>query len=587
MARMQTGLFVKFTNHIARVIACSLLLALPSCTSPPIRNPAPAPDVPPVFNAVMIPEVIPLPTIDGATGQQPATPPAPNGATNPAPGQPPASNGTTDPALIPLATGNGVAGQQPIPPPAPNGTPAPEPIPPPAPQVVPSLESSAQLGIAEFFNDPLLMNLIGEGLAGNRELMILNEEVEVARNEILGRSGAYLPFVTFGARADLTKRGNFTPEGALDDQIEYLPGKHFPNPVPDFLGVFNLFWHVDIWREFRNARDAAGQRFIAANERRNYFVTRMVAEIAENYYGLMALDNRLENLDQTIQLQQQSREIAKAKKEAARGTELAVQRFQAEVSRNQSEKLIVNQEIIEVENRINFLLNRYPQPVERISAGFYDLNIHPLSVGIPPQLLANRPDIRQAERELEAAGLDVLVARAHFFPRLDISSGVGYEAFDPHYLFWTPESLIYNVAGDLVGPVINKRAIQAEYMSANARQLQALYNYQRVVLNAFTEVVNRISRVENFSRSIEIKKQQLASLQASVEAASRLFQNPRVEEQVEYLEVLLAQRDLRDARTALIEAKREQLGAIVNTYQALGGSDPSSIVNGGPLQPHP
>ena len=201
-------------------------------------------------------------------------------------------------------------------------------------------------------------------------------------------------------------------------------------------------------------------------------MTRLVADIAENYYALMALDKRLANLDQTIELQEQSLEIAKAKMDAGRGTELAVQRFQAEVRKNQSEKLIVQQEIIEAENRINFLVDRFPQPVERNTAGFFDLSIHPLSVGVPAQLLQNRPDIRQAERELEAAGLDVKVARAHFFPRLDITGGIGYQAFNPKYLF-NPEALIYNAAGELAAPLINKAAIQAEYLTANARQLQS------------------------------------------------------------------------------------------------------------------
>src|SRR5262249_8817477 len=261
----------------------------------------------------------------------------------------------------------------------------------------------------------------------------------------------------------------------------------------------NLFWQLDIWRELRNARDAAAQRYFAASERRNYFVTRLVAEIAENYYGLMALDKRLETLDNIIELQEQSLKLGKARKEAARGTELAVQRFQAEVRKTQSEKLIVKQEIVEVENRINFLVNRFPQPVERRSAGFFDLKIHTLSVGVPAQLLQNRPDIRQAERELEAAGLDVKVARAHFFPRLDISGRAASEAFNPKSLFWTPDALIYNVAGALTAPLINKKAIKAESLSANARQLESVYNSQRVILNAFTEVVNRLSMVENYS----------------------------------------------------------------------------------------
>jgi outer membrane protein, multidrug efflux system len=429
-----------------------------------------------------------------------------------------------------------------------------------------SSENSSQLGVAQFFNDPILVHLIDQAVAGNRELKILDEDVQIARNEILARQGTYLPFVTFGASAGLERHSDFTPLGAAEKQLEYLPGKHFPDPLGNFLGAFNFFWQLDIWRELRNARDAAAQRYVAASERRNYFVTRLVAEIAENYYGLMALDKRLETLDQTIELQEKSLQFAKARMEAGRGTKLAVQRFQAEVRKNQSEKLIVKQEIVEVENRINFLVNRFPQPVERMSAGFFDLNIHPLSVGVPAQLLQNRPDIRQAERELEAAGLDVKVARAHFFPRLDVTAGVGYQAFSPRYLF-NPDALIYNVAGNLVAPVINKKAIKAEYLSANAKQLESVYNYQRVILNAFTEVINRLSMVENYSRSIEIKKQQLASLEASVDSASQLFQNARVE----YVEVLLAQRDLLEARTVLIGTKRQQLSAIVNACQALGG----------------
>ncbi|HTU23862.1 MAG TPA: TolC family protein, partial [Pirellulales bacterium] len=250
-----------------------------------------------------------------------------------------------------------------------------------------------------------------------------------------------------------------------------------------------------------------------------------------------------------------------------RGTELGVQRFLAEVRKNQSQKLIIRQDIIEVENRINFLCGRYPQPVQRNSTNFIDLALRALAVGVPSQLLQNRPDIRQAERELEAAGLDVRVARANFYPKMFITGGVGYEAFNTKYLFVTPESLIYNAAGDLVAPVINRRGIRADYMSSNARQLQALYEYQRTILNAFTEVVNRVNKVQNYSISIELKKQQLAGLEKAVDVAGNLFQNARIE----YIDVLFAQRDRNDARMILIETKKEQLSAIVNAYQALGG----------------
>ena len=191
----------------------------------------------------------------------------------------------------------------------------------------------------------------------------------------------------------------------------------------------------------------------------------------------MGLDKRLENLDQIIAFQKQSLTIAEARKEAGRDTELAVRRLQADVQRNQSEKLIINQSIIRSENRINFLVNRYPQRVERDSTGFYDLEIHPLSVGVPSQLLQNRPDIRQAERELAATGLDVKVARINFFPQLVINGGTGLQSYVINHLF-EPQAVIGNLAAGLVGPLVNKRAIRAQYLSANARQLQAIYNYQ-------------------------------------------------------------------------------------------------------------
>jgi NodT family efflux transporter outer membrane factor (OMF) lipoprotein len=435
----------------------------------------------------------------------------------------------------------------------------------------PSPESSAQLKIEEFFGDPMLVGYIEQALAGNQELRILAQEIQIASNEILARRGAYLPFLTIGGGAGLNKYSTFSLEGAAIRDDVFRTGQFFPNPLPNFLLGTNLFWQLDIWRQLRNARDAAALRYFSTGEGRNYLVTRLVAEIAENYYRLIALDARLENLNRIIALQERSYEIAKARRDAARGTDLPVRRFLAEVRKNQAEKLIVNQDIIQAENRINFLLGRFPQPVQRRRVNIIDLDMHALSLGVPSQLLQNRPDIRQAERALVAAGLDVKVARANFLPLATINSGVGYQAFNTKYLLLTPESLIYNIAGDLIAPLVNKKAIQAEYMSANSKQLQAIYNYQRVIINAVTEVTNRVTRVENYGKSIEIKKQQVQSLEAAVAAATSLYQLPRAELPIDYLDVLTAQNELFVAIRDLIDTKGEQLFAIVNAYQALGG----------------
>ena len=430
-----------------------------------------------------------------------------------------------------------------------------------------SLENSAQVGYREFFEDPTLTCLMDEALMGNQELKILAQDVRIANLEVLKRSGAYLPFVTLGALTGLEKSSRFSPMGAVEDQLSGAPGRGFPEPLPNFMVAANVSWEIDIWKKLRNSRDAASLRYLGTQEGRNYVVTRMVADVAENYYELLAADNRLKTLDTTIKLQEQSLDTATKLMAAGRGRLLPVQRFQAEVRKNQSQKQIIQQQIVEAENRINFIAGRFPQIIERPTVEYIDLNLHALSAGVPSQQLQNRADIRQAERDLAAAGLDVKVARTRFYPSLVLTGGVGLNAFNTKYLFVTPESLIYGVAGELVGPLINRKAIKADYLTANAEQLQAVYNYQRTILSAHIEVVNHLAMVENYGKSIETKRQQLISLEEAVGTATEL----NLRGQGEYLDVLLSQRDLMEARMVIIETKQQQLSAIINAYQALGG----------------
>lgn len=427
--------------------------------------------------------------------------------------------------------------------------------------------SSATLPVNAFYDDPFLLDLINQALVGNQELKILAEEIRIACNETYARSGEYRPFVSLGAGAGFDKVGRHTREGAVEEQLEVAPGTEFPEPLGDFLVAANVSWELDIWNRLRNGQRAAAMRYFATQEGRNYVVTRLVAEVAENYYELLSLDAQLQILETTIAIQQDSLQVAVAKKTAGRDTELAVQRFRGEVQKNESRRGIIRQQIVEAENRINFLVGRNPQPVDRITTEFADLNLSTLGTGVPSELLLNRADIREAERRVAAAGLDVKVARARFYPNLSLTAGLGWNAFSSGYLFRTPESLMYGLAGELVGPLINMRAIKADYCSANAAQLQAIYEYQQTVLEAHIEVVNQLTKVENYRRSIEVKRRQLDALNASVETANKLFQNARAE----YVEVLLAQRELQEAREELVEIKQEQLAAIVNVYQALGG----------------
>ncbi|MFM8772225.1 MAG: TolC family protein, partial [Candidatus Kapaibacterium sp.] len=213
------------------------------------------------------------------------------------------------------------------------------------------------------------------------------------------------------------------------------------------------------------------------------------------------------------------------------------------------------------------LVGRYPQRIERASSGFFAINLDSVKTGVPSQLLLNRPDVRQSEQELKAAELDIDVARARFYPSLSILGGIGYQAFNPQFLFTTPESMMYNLAGELLTPVINRRGITAALNTSNAKQIQAAYNYERTLLTSYIEVANRIAKVSNLQNSLSLKTRQVAALTESVDIAGTLFTSARAD----YMEVLLTQRDALEAKMELIDTKVEQLKASIELYRALGG----------------
>jgi len=244
-----------------------------------------------------------------------------------------------------------------------------------------------------------------------------------------------------------------------------------------------------------------------------------------------------------------------------------VKKFEAEVLNSEGREYGILQQITETENEINFLLGRYPQPIERDRTAFLDLLPKQVMTGIPSQLLANRPDIKQAELELKAAALDVKVARAEFYPSLEISSAIGLNAFKPSYLVKFPESMLFSLAGDLAGPLINKSAIKAEFSSATAMQLQALYNYDKTILNAYLEVTTQQSAIGNLEKAFVLKEKEVKTLSQSTDIAGDLFKSARAD----YFEVLMTQRDALDANLELNEIRLNQLKAVTNIYRALGG----------------
>lgn len=425
----------------------------------------------------------------------------------------------------------------------------------------------AKMKWKDYFNDPYLSALIDTALQNNQELNVTLQEIEITRNEIRARKGEYLPFVGVRGAAGVDKVGRYTSRGASEATTDIKPGKEMPEPLPDYLLAVQASWEVDIWHKLRNAKKAAVTRYLSTIQGRNFLVTNLIAEIADAYYELLALDRQLDIVKQNIDIQHNALEIVKLQKEATRVTELAVRKFEAEVFKTQSLQYDIRQKITETENRLNTLVGRFPAPVPRNDEAFKDAVPDNIRAGIPSQLLANRPDIRQAELDLAAARLDVKVAKARFYPSLGISASIGYRAFNPAYLVKTPESLLYSLAGDLVAPLVNRNAIKAEYYNANAKQLQAVYQYERTILYAYTEVANQLAKISNLEKSYDLKARQVEALTQSIVISNDLFKSARAD----YMEVLMTQRDALESKFELVETQVQQLNAKVNIYRALGG----------------
>lgn len=426
--------------------------------------------------------------------------------------------------------------------------------------------NSADINWRSIFSDPYLSALIDSALKNNQELNITLMGMEEARNEVKARKGEYLPFGSLRLGAGVDKAARYTRDGAVEEGLEIKPGKPFPKPLGDFKLGAVFSWELDVWGKLRNAKRAAASRYLGTIEGKNFMVTTLVGEIASEYYELLALDNQLAIIQRNVEIQTNALTVVKQQKEAAKVSQLAVNRFEAQLLNTKNLQYEVLQRITETENHINFLVGRFPQPVIRNAATFNQVELDSIYVGIPSQLLRNRPDIRKAERELIASKFDVKSAKASFFPSIRLNAGVAFQAFNPGVWF-NPQSILYNFVGDLMAPLINRNALQAAYNTANAKQMEAVYDYEQSILNGYVDVVNQLSAIKNYGDSYATKSQEVKILDHSVDISANLFNSARAD----YMEVLLTQREALQERMELIEIKARLLQSKVKLYKALGG----------------
>ncbi|MCX8080706.1 MAG: TolC family protein [Bacteroidia bacterium] len=418
-----------------------------------------------------------------------------------------------------------------------------------------------------FLNDSDLISIIDTALKNNLELKIFLQEINIAKNNIRIKKADYLPFLNIVGSSSFEKNGKYTIKKSVEENLLLPDNNHFSQPLPDLLLGTSFSWEIDVWKKLRNLRKAAIYKYYSTLEGKNLLVSRLVTEISELYYELMALDNQLEITQKNIEIINNALGMIKQEKDAARTTELAVKRFEAELYKNISLTHYIKQKIKIIENKLCYLTGKYPFNIKRSLDLLNNPSSFKIKTGIPSGLLNNRPDIRKARMELIAALFEKKSAKAELLPSIKLTGMAGINSNHTSYFFKLPESILLSIAGDLITPLVNRNAIKANYFNSIANKNKCVIEYEQKVLNAYFEVNNELNNLENLTNNFNAKFNQTEALKNSIDISLNLFKNARAD----YMEVLLTQRDYLEFVYELIEIRKQLFISYINLYRALGG----------------
>ncbi len=423
----------------------------------------------------------------------------------------------------------------------------------------------------DFFKDSVLIGLIDIAIKNNYDLTIALQRINIADAAILRRKGQLAPEGFGTANLGGQRYGDYTEAGVGNYDTNFSENIDADRRIPyPFTPTYNFgvgaTWELDIWKKIQNMKEAAFNSYLATREARQLIITNIVAKVASTYYNLLEKENELEIIVKNIALQEQAVELIKIQKLAGGVTELAVRQFNAQLLNSRSLEYSVKQEVYELEIALNLLLGRVPIPITR-GVGILEQQLPTMiNTGIPSDLLRNRPDLRQKEFELQAANANVYVARAAFYPSLNLTAALGFEAFKPQ-LVLNPNSIAAGVLANLTAPIFNKKRIRADLKKAASENYVLLYEYEKATLNALSEVLVNLRGIENAQNFYELKVQQVDELRNAQLTSNDLF----ITGFANYLEVITAQAAVFEAELSLMKARNQQFLYVVDLYRSLGG----------------
>lgn len=414
--------------------------------------------------------------------------------------------------------------------------------------------SIGEVSWKELFTDPLLTGYIEKGLDNNLDIRVAIQQMLAAEAYMKQGKAGYFPSLSVDAsltHQELSKNSQF--------------GSFFNGAIDQYQLSGSLSWEADIWGKIRSNKRAFQATYLQTVAAHKAVKTALVSQIVATYYRLLALDEQLRITKETVETLTNSVETNKALKEAGTVTQVAIDQNAAQLYSAQATVLDLEQAIFQMENTMALLLGETPQGYPRANLEDQVVTTD-LKVGVPATLLRNRPDVIAAEYGLINAFELTNVAKSNFYPSLTLTATGGLQSLTFEDWFDT-KSLFATLVGGITQPIFNRRQIKTQYEVAQAQQEQSLLNFKQTMLTAGKEVSEALYSYNNQVKKYEYLDLQVQSLQNAESNSEELLNNGYAN----YLDLLTARRSRLSAELNLIDSKLQQLLAVVNLYEALGG----------------
>lgn len=398
----------------------------------------------------------------------------------------------------------------------------------------------------EMFTDPMLQNLIEQALANNTDLQSAHWRVQEAEASLKAARLAFLPSFSLA------------PQGGVSSFDNSKAIWTYNVPV-------TASWEVDIFGRLLNSKRQAKALYAQSQEYQQAVKTQLIASVANLYYTLLMLDSQYEVSIQTAEKWKESVETMKAMMKAGMTTSAGVAQTEANYYSIISSLEDLRYSIRQTENSLANVLGDVPHTIQRGKLADQKLP-QDLTVGVPVQMLSNRPDVKSAEQSLIQAYYATSAAKSSLYPSLMLSGSVGWTN-SAGGMILNPDKLLLSAAASLTQPIFNGGANRARVKIAQAQQEEYKLSFQQTLLNAGSEVNNALTQCQTARNKEQSRKQQIAALETAVESTQLLMRHGNTT----YLEVLTAQQSLLSAQLTQITDKFDEIQGIVNLYQALGG----------------